>query len=88
MASRRPLVTISGVLSELPIGDTVVGASPTLTASPSGLILVGGDLGIDGAAQTTANSALASGNAALFLIANTPPGITEAEAIGLIIGLS
>ena len=39
-------------------------------------------------AQTTANTALASGNAALFLIANTPTGINEDQAIGLIIALS
>jgi hypothetical protein len=72
MTNRRPLVLISGNFSELPQGDAVLGASVTLTANPSGLILVGTDLGIDGvalvsgqAAQTTANTALASGNAAL-----------------------
>lgn len=72
MTNRRPLVLISGAFSELPQGDSVIGASVTLTASPSGLLLVGSDLGIDGvalvsgaAAQVTANTALASGNAAL-----------------------
>lgn len=72
MTSRRPLVLISGAFSELPQGDTVFGASVALAASPSGLILVGSDLGIDGvalvsgaAAQVTANTALVSGNAAL-----------------------
>lgn len=72
MTQRRPLVLVSGTFSELPQGDTVVGSAVTLTASPSGLILVGTDLGIDGvaivsgqAAQTTANAALASGTAAL-----------------------
>lgn len=74
MTVRRPLVLVSGAFSELPTGDTVTGTSVTLTPSPSGLILVGTDLGIDGvalvsgaAAQTTANTALASGNAALTL---------------------
>lgn len=72
MTTRRPLVLISGAFSELPQGDSVIGASVTLTAAPSGLILVGSDLGIDGvalasgeAAQSTANTSLASGNAAL-----------------------
>lgn len=74
MTNRRPLVLISGAFSELPQGDSVLGASVTLTANPSGLLLVGTDLGIDGvalvsgaAAQVTANTALASGNAALDL---------------------
>jgi 3-oxoacyl-[acyl-carrier-protein] synthase III len=99
MTSRRPLVIISGSFSELPQGDSVVGATPTIAASPSGLILVGSDLGIDGvalvsgqaaqssanAAQSTADTALASGNAAL-LLASTK--ITEDEVISLVIGLS
>ena len=72
MTQRRPLVLVSGTFSELPQGDTVVGSAVTLAASPSGLILVGSDLGIDGvaiasgeAAQSTANTALASGNAGI-----------------------
>jgi len=88
MASRRPLVIVSGVTSELPIGDSVVGASAgtlvagsgldgggaltgsvTINASiapaASGLIFVGDALAIDGSAQVAANTALASGNAAL-----------------------
>jgi hypothetical protein len=89
MASRRPLVIVSGVTSELPIGDSVVGASAgtlvagsglngggaliggtvTVNASiapaASGLIFAGGALALDGSAQTAANTALASGNAAL-----------------------
>lgn len=72
MTNRRPLVLISGAFSELPQGDTVVGASIGLVANPSGLFIDGGNLGIDGvalisgqAAQATANTALASGNAAL-----------------------
>lgn len=93
MTTRRPLVLISGAFSELPQGDSVVGASVTLTAAPSGLILVGSDLGIDGvalasgeAAQSTANTALASGNAALEYLANNP-GISEGDVIGLIFAL-
>ena len=31
MASRRPLVSIAGILSELPVGDTVVGATGSIT---------------------------------------------------------
>lgn len=89
MVLRKPLVTISGINSELPPGDSVEGAilTTTLTAgsgllgggslqtnqridvgiasNPSGLILVGNNLGIDGVAQRTADAALASGNAAL-----------------------
>lgn len=89
MVARKPLVTISGVYSELPPGDSVEGAllTTSLTAgsgllgggvlatnqrldigfasNPSGLILVGNNLGLDGVAQRTADSALASGNAAL-----------------------
>jgi len=71
MASRRPLVLISGAFSELPQGDTTLGSAVGLAANPSGLIYVGSDLGIDGvalisgqAAQATANTALTSGNAA------------------------
>lgn len=87
MATRRPLILASGLVSELPPGDTVVGANVgTLTAgsglsgggdlssnqrvdlslapNPSGLIFVGDALGLDGAAQVAANTALASGIAA------------------------
>jgi hypothetical protein len=88
MANRRPLVVVSGITSELPLGDNVVGATAgsivagsgldgggaltggtvtvnvSLAPAASGLIFVGDTLGIDGAAQTTANQALASGNAA------------------------
>jgi hypothetical protein len=84
MANRRPLVLISGAFSELPQGDGILGASVNLVANPSGLILVGNDLGIDGvalvsgqAAQATANTALSdsatalsSGNAALADLAS------------------
>jgi len=88
MANRRPLVVVSGVTSELPLGDNIVGATAgsivagsgldgggaltggtvtvnvSLAPAASGLIFVGDTLGLDGAAQTTANQALASGNAA------------------------
>ena len=87
MVLRKPLVTISGVTSELPPNDTIAGASVgSLTAgsglsgggslesnqridisiapNPSGLIFVGDALGLDGAAQVTASTALASGIAA------------------------
>jgi len=94
MTTRRPLVLVSGAFSELPTGDSVAGANVGITASPSGLISVGSDLGIDGvaiasgeAAQVTANTALASGNAALQTIADNP-GLSEDTVIGLIIALS
>ena len=71
MTTRRPLVIVSGAFSELSQGDSVIGASVTLAAAPSGLIYDGADLGIDGsaiasgnAAQSSANTALTSGNAA------------------------
>ena len=88
MASRRPLVIISGATSELPPGDSIEGASAgtlvagsglsgggaltggtvtvdlSLAPNPSGLLFVGDALGLDGAAQVTANTALASGIAA------------------------
>lgn len=111
MTTRKPLVFVSGSLSELPPGDQISGfAVTTLTAgsglvgggsldgspvrvdlslasAPSGLIFVGDALGIDGVAQTTANTALASGNAALQAIASNP-SITEGDVIGLIFALS
>lgn len=89
MTLRRPLVVVSGVTSELPVGDSVLGANAgTLVAgsgldgggalvggsvvvnasiapAASGLIFAGDALAIDGAAQVTADAALASGSAAL-----------------------
>ena len=99
MTNRRPLVLISGAFSELPQGDSVVGASLDIAPNPSGLIYVGAELGIDGialvsgaaaqvtanAAQDTANTASASGNAAL-LVASTKLG--EDDVISLIVGVS
>jgi hypothetical protein len=73
MAARKPLVIVSGLFSELPVGDIAV----ELAAAPSGLIYVGSKLGIDGSAQISGNAgistgltALASGNAAL-VVGNT-----------------
>ena len=73
MAARKPLVIVSGLFSELPVGDITV----ELAAAPSGLIYVGSKLGIDGSAQisgnagiSTAVTAQASGNAAL-VVGNT-----------------
>lgn len=88
MATRKPLVVVSGFISELPPNDGIEGASVGvltagsgllgggslatnqrvdvgLASNPSGLILVGNNLGLDGVAQRTADTALASGNAAL-----------------------
>jgi len=68
MAARKPLVIVSGLFSELPVGDITV----ELAAAPSGLIYVGSKLGIDGSAQISGNAGIsaavtaqASGNAAL-----------------------
>jgi len=83
MTNRRPLVLISGAFSELPQGDSVLGASVDIVANPSGLIYVGTELGIDGvalasgaAAQVTANTAQSSGNAALE-VATTRASLDE-----------
>ena len=73
MALRKPLVIISGLQSELPPGDFVEGVQLTLVSNPSGLYLDGTNLGFDGVAQRTANSALASGNAALTILASGVP---------------
>jgi len=75
MTSRYPLVLISGALSELPTGDSVLGASITLVSEPSGLYLDGTNLGIDG-------SAIASGNAALELAELNEVLATNALASG------
>jgi len=75
MTSRYPLVLISGALSELPTGDSVLGASVTLVSEPSGLYLDGPNLGIDG-------SAIASGNAALDLANIAGLVATDALASG------
>ena len=73
MAVRKPLVIVSGLFSELPVGDITV----ELAAAPSGLIYVGSKLGIDGSAQISGNAGIsaavtaqASGNAAL-VVGNT-----------------
>ena len=57
MATRKPLVIISGVSSELPPGDLVPGIDTTAQASGNAALVVG-------------TTALASGNAALIVGAN------------------
>jgi len=73
MAIRKPLIIVSGIQSELPPGDFVEGVQVTLVSNPSGLYLQGTNLGLDGVAQRTADRALASGNAALTIIASGVP---------------
>jgi hypothetical protein len=101
MAQRRPLVVVSGVTSELPTGDTVVGASAGVLVAGSGLIgggTLGGTTTLDVAIAANPSglifvgdslgidgSALASGNAALSLAATKT---SEDDVIALIIGLS
>lgn len=106
MATRRPLVLVSGITSELPVGDNVTGANAgTLAAgsgldgggaltggtvtlnvsvapAASGLIFVGDTLGLDGVAQRTADTALASGNAALSVGSQALSSGTAALASG------
>ena len=71
MATRKPLVVISGLTSELPPGDLVPGIDTTAQASGNAALVVAsnalasGNLGISNAA-----TALASGNAALIVGAN------------------
>jgi hypothetical protein len=66
MATRRPIVLVSGVSSELPPGDLVPGVDSTAQASGNAALvlaataLASGNLGI-----ANASVALASGNAAL-----------------------
>jgi hypothetical protein len=108
MALRKPLVVISGAVSQLPPNDTIEGAAVSsvatagsglygggpigsdfrfdvsLAPNPSGLIFVGDSLGVDGAAQVTADVALASGNAALGIAIAKP---STSSVVGLIIAL-
>jgi len=72
MAVRKPLVIVSGLFSELPVGDSL--STVELAVAPSGLIYVGNKLGIDGSAQISGNAGIstgvtaqASGNAALVV---------------------
>lgn len=88
MVARRPLVTVSGINQELPLGDTVIGTGGSfvtagsglygggdltsnitlgieLSPNPSGLIITGDKLGVDGVSVSLAENALASGLYAL-----------------------
>lgn len=56
----------SGLVGGGTLDGDPVRVDVSLAASASGLIFVGDALGLDGSAQTTADSALASGNAALI----------------------
>jgi hypothetical protein len=88
MAIRKPLIIVSGVTSELPPGDTVEGVQVTLVSNPSGLYITGTDLGYDGSAERLAETALASGNAALYILNSgvpfiAPDAVTTASISGL-----
>ena len=66
MTTRRPLILVSGGLSELPPGDVVAGVSIGLVAEPSGLYVdPAGDFGFDGSAQALAVAAQSSADTAL-----------------------
>lgn len=56
----------SGLSGGGTLDGSAVRVDVSLAAAASGLIFVGDDLGIDGAAQVIANEALASGNSALL----------------------
>jgi len=83
MATRKPLVVISGLTSELPPGDLVPGIDTTAQASGNAALVVAsnalasGNLGIADAAV-----ALASGNAALIVGANALSSGNAALASG------
>jgi hypothetical protein len=99
MTSRRPLVVISGVFSELPQGDSVVGTTAGSVVAGSGLdgggALDGGirrfDVELAAAPSglifvgTGDNARLGNDGAAYALAASK---ISEDEAIALIVGLS
>lgn len=65
MTTRRPIVLVSGVQSELPAGDFVEGASTALVANPSGLYIDSGNgrLGSDG--QSSSVNFVTSGSGAV-----------------------
>lgn len=67
MASRRPLVIVSGQFSELPVGDTVLGASAGTLAAGSGLsgggALTGSTVTLDVSLATNASGLIFVGDA-------------------------
>ena len=67
MASRRPLILLSGQLSELPAGDTVLGASAGTLAAGSGLsgggALTGSTVTLDVSLATNASGLIFVGDA-------------------------
>ncbi len=67
MASRRPLVIVSGQFSELPAGDTVLGASAGTLAAGSGLsgggALTGSTVTLDVSLATNASGLIFVGDA-------------------------
>jgi hypothetical protein len=83
MATRKPLVIISGVSSELPPGDLVPGIDTTAQASGNAALVVGanalasGNLGVANAAI-----ALASGNSALVVGATALASGNSALVVG------
>lgn len=79
MATRRPLVVVSGVTSELPIGDVVTGASAGTLVAGSGLdgggALTGGSV--------TVNVSLAPAASGLIFVGDTLAFDGSAQASGL-----
>lgn len=67
MALRRPLVVISGVTSELPVGDNVVGASAGTLVAGSGLdgggALTGGTVVVNASIAPAASGLIFAGDA-------------------------
>lgn len=66
MATRRPIVLVSGVQSELPVGDVIdTGLNVTLQPNPSGLYFTGDNkLGFDGQGDNI--QVIASGVGAVY----------------------
>ena len=93
MASRRPLVIVSGVTSELPIGDSVVGVTAGTLAAGSGLngggALVGGTVTINASIAPAASGLIFAGGAlAIDGSAQTAANTALASGNAALTGLS
>ena len=92
MATRRPIVLVSGVSSELPPGDLVPGVDSTAQASGNAaLVLATTALASGNAGLVLATTALASGNAALTGLSSkydkvggaiSGPVVVQSQSIG------
>jgi hypothetical protein len=67
MATRRPIVLVSGVFSELPPGDLIPGDEAALASGNAALVLAANALASGNLGIANASVALASGNAGLVV---------------------